>query len=76
MTPNDNHRLIPGGVVPVFDSVKGGLGSLFGETSTIVKKETVKGKEKGKEREVTEFERCLVEHRDDLAYCAQFAEKK
>jgi hypothetical protein len=60
------HRIIPGGVVPtgqptIFDSIKSGFG-LFG--GLVVKKE------------LTEFERCLAEHREDIAYCAQFAEKK
>jgi len=64
--PQVEHRIIPGGVVPIalptlFDSIKSGF-RLF--DALVIKKE------------VTEFERCLAEHREDIAYCAQFAEKK
>lgn len=64
---SQNHRIIPGGVVPMgqptlFDAIKTGFG--WGIGGPTIKKEP------------TEFERCLAEHRDDIAYCAQFAEKK
>ena len=65
------HRIIPGGVVPIapatlFDSIKSGFGWSIGRNMFGGQKE----------KEPTEFERCLAEHREDIAYCAQFAEKK